>query len=114
MVALPSNFTWTNFSALATVDRRGATFTWSGGRNVAYVLIVGRATAATGFSASFVCNAPASAGQFTVPASVLMAMPPGPALLYLDAFSSQQSFTAPGLDWGFMEGRVSFTRSTRF
>ena len=113
-VFVPSNFTWTNSSAFATVNRRGATFTWSGGSNAAYVSITGVADVATGFRASFRCNAPASAGQFTVPASVLMAMPPGPALLYLEAVSSQQSFTAPGLDWGLLDGRVSLKRSTRF
>ncbi len=112
-VSVPSNFTWTNSAALATVDRQGATFTWSGGSTAAYVSILGSATA-DGSSASFSCRAPTGAGQFTVPSSVLLAMPPGPGLLYIEAVSSQQSFSAPGLDWGNLWGHVTFTRSTRF
>ena len=114
VVSVPSNFTWTNSSALATIDRRGATFSWSGGSNAAYVVITGVADVTSGYSASFRCNAPVRAGQFTVPQSVLLAMPPGPGKLYLEAVSSQQSFTAPGLDWGLLDGRAGFTRSTRF
>jgi len=113
-VTVPSNFAWTNSAALATVDRQGATFTWSGGSGAPFVSITGVAFTDSGFSAFFRCQAPTSAGQFTVPASVLLAMPSGPGSLYLEAVGSQQTFTAPGLDWGNVAARNTLTRSTRF
>ena len=112
-LSVPSNFTWTNSAALATVDRQGATVTWSGGSTAAFVAISGWASSG-GSSASFDCRAPASAGQFTIPSSVLLAIPAGPGFLSLEAVSRQQSFSASGLDWGYQAGRVTLVRSTRY
>ena len=111
-LSVPSNFAWTNSTALATVDRQGATFTWSGGSGAAFVSIGG--VASGGPTAYFNCQAPISAGQFTIPSSVLLAMPAGPGTLFVEVVGSQQTFSAPGLDWGKLTGRVTYTRSTRF
>ena len=114
ILSLPSNFAWTNSAALAAIDRRGATVSWSGGSTAAFAVIAGSATSDTGSTAGFYCRAPTSPGQFTIPSSVLMAIPSGPGYLILQAASSQQSFSAPGLDFGSLSGRVSVVNTVRY
>ena len=113
---MPSNFTWTNSDALASVNRQGATVTWTGGGTAAYVEIVGGGGTGddTTTPVYFICRAPTSPGQFTIPSYALMAIPPGSGNLSVAAVSSQQSFSAPGLDFGSMRGEVRIERSVRF
>jgi len=51
---------------------------------------------------SFTCEALASASQFTVPSYILLALPAGTGTLGLDNFSNPQTFTASGLDIGYV------------
>src|SRR5262249_18621757 len=63
-----------------TVTRSdGLTVTWSGGNSNTYIEIQGFNPAGdTGqIGASFQCNVPSSAGSFTIPPNVLLALPTG-------------------------------------
>jgi len=95
---------------------KGQSITWTGGTPGSYVNIFGY-TPFTGPSglgppvtsyAYFTCNAPLSAGQFTVPAAVLGNLPPSSngytsASGHLDVLSGNvQRFAAPGLDLGLL------------
>jgi hypothetical protein len=62
-----------------TVTRAsGLTVTWSGGSPTGFILINGSSATDNTFSngASFSCLAPAGSGTFTIPQSVLLALPP--------------------------------------
>ena len=90
---------------------KGLTVTWSQPSNTdpaEYIQIGGYAfvpNAANG--AEFACSVPLSAGRFTVPPAVLLALPPQVGLatpqatLEVDLFITQQ-FTAPGADYGLI------------
>jgi hypothetical protein len=97
------------------VDRsQGATVTWTGGDPKGFVYISGVSVATPQDSQSpwagarFACTAPAGAGQFTIPALVLKALPvsgpnpvslPAPlSYLSLTSVSELQTFVATGLD----------------
>ena len=57
---------------------------------------------------AFTCIAPVGAGQFTVPAYVLSALPAGTGTVAVANNTGYQQFTATGLDIGFAEGYISF------
>ena len=72
--------TWTNRTQISTTPANrasGLLVTWSGGDSTGYVIITGNAGGSnTGiYQMQFACSVPASAGSFTVPASVLLALP---------------------------------------
>ncbi len=114
-VPLPSNFSWTNSAALNTIDRQGATVTWSGGSGAAYVLVNGSVSSSeTHAYASFSCLANASAGQFTIPSYVLMAMPPNQGDLTLSAVGQQYFSNAFGLDFATMLVLIGAGRSANY
>ena len=96
---------WTNSNSDGTVTRgSGVTVNWTGGGTGTYVEIGGDAISSTAaFSASFVCNAPVSAGTFTVPPVVLLALPAGSGSLSVGNYTTPASFTtaAPQLDFGY-------------
>jgi hypothetical protein len=97
---------WTNESANATISRAGgATVTWTGGAANTYVEIGGTSSStSTGVSASFYCFAPQAAGQFTVPASILLSMPAGSGTMTVENETPYATFTATGLDAGIAFG----------
>jgi uncharacterized protein (TIGR03437 family) len=78
---VPEQITWSNQAAVSpdhgAIDRtQPLTITWSGGDANGYVDIQG-AGSAGGYIVGFECAAPTSAGQFTIPSSILLAMPTG-------------------------------------
>jgi uncharacterized protein (TIGR03437 family) len=95
-------FSWTNAAANATVTRsQGETFTWTGGPPNSYVFIVGFSPVALAQQyTTFYCFAPVSAGQFTVPPSILLGMLPGAGDIEVANYAFLQSFNAPGIDLG--------------
>jgi uncharacterized protein (TIGR03437 family) len=103
-VSYPGSLVWTNASSVGTVTRsQGVTVNWTGGGS-GFVEIAGGSIATSTsalFSAAFVCDAAASAGTFTVPASVLLALPAGTGSLGVSNYTMPQSFTASGLDFAF-------------
>ena len=107
-------FTWTNQATTTTVNRAsGVTLNWTGGDPNGTVDITGSSYAAaadltSSVGASFNCQAPASAGTFTVPPAVLLALPPSATVagiaiggdLSIESLSAFQQYSAPGLDFG--------------
>jgi uncharacterized protein (TIGR03437 family) len=115
-IAYTNPLVWTNMNSIKTVTRAsGQPVTWSGGAPNSYVFISG-SSASNAASASFTCYAPASAGQFTVPSYVLLALPAGPNgdLLIENAVAS--TFSASGLTSGFgsVVSGVSFSISPAY
>ncbi len=103
-ITIPQMPVWSNQASLNTVTRaNGVTFTWTGSA-AAYVEIGGGAATDQSFSngALFDCYAPAAAGTFTVPPSVLLALPAGPGELIFQPNANPASFTASGLTLGFV------------
>ncbi len=104
---------WTNMAAIpASIDRsKGVTLTWAGGNPAGIVSITAvssEVNAAGTLVAQVNCAAPVAAGQFTIPPSALLTLPPslltpaGPnATLQLQT-QDQFPFTAPGLDAGII------------
>lgn len=110
-VNFPVPLVWTNQASITTVNRaQGQTVTWSGGAPGTYVAIEGQSTvsAGTGFvSATFTCYAPVSAGQFTVPSWILLALPPNNSgSMSLENQTFPQLFSASGLDYASGSGGV--------
>jgi uncharacterized protein (TIGR03437 family) len=110
--------TWTNMNSITTVTRsQGVTVNWTGGAASSFVQIFGSAFSGSSSSAVggyFYCTAPVSAGTFTVPASVLLSLPPTgsysygattipiPGSLSVSNYSNPKQFTATGLDFGYV------------
>ena len=110
-VTTPLN--WTNAAAVTDVTRaNGQTVTWTGGDPSGSVVIVGASTSGTdpgSVGASFACYAKSSDGSFTIPAQVLLAVPPSVVVqtvptgsLAVGIFSAPKTFTATGLDVGYL------------
>lgn len=104
-VAMPPPLVWTNASSDGTVNRSsGVTVNWTGGGGTGYVDIAGSSVSTSAvFSATFVCLAPVSAGTFTVPPPVLLALPAGTGALMVSNYTTPVDFSASGLDYAFGE-----------
>ena len=76
-VQMPQALTWTNQSSMNKIGRaKGVTVTWSGADRSSHVIVSAVSLSANGTGAGFNCTAEAAAGEFTVPAFVLLALPP--------------------------------------
>jgi hypothetical protein len=106
---LPQIAEWSNQATVTSgaIDRtKPLTVTWTGGDPGGVVDIDGASstgTAANPAAISFICLAPAVTGSFTIPPSVLLALPPSnhAALGFLGTLGVQPYFTAPGIDYGY-------------
>ncbi len=93
---------WTNQSAAATVTlAQGLQVTWTGGATSSYVIIEGSSSGSNGVSGSYVCFAPTSALQFTVPSYVTLTLPAGTGTTTVENATNPAFFTATGLDYGY-------------
>lgn len=101
---------WTNKATSSYITRsQGLTITWTGGAPNSLVGVQGSWTSADGNdSANFFCNALASAGEFTIPPYVLMAMPAGNGSLGVGN-GTVQTVSIPGLDFGIMLAGMSYS-----
>ncbi|MGA3205955.1 MAG: hypothetical protein ABSF12_25960, partial [Bryobacteraceae bacterium] len=101
---------WTNMSGIASVTRAsGQAITWTGGDPNTYVYIDGSSSSDTA-SASFFCSAPVSAGQFTIPSYILLALPAGTSgSLGVGNYATPVTFTASGLTTGLVQAGVGFS-----
>ena len=114
-VTLTNPLTWSNQSGLGTVTRsQGATVQWTGGDPNSFVQISGKSATTSNnqpVGAFFNCTAPVSAGQFTVPATVLQSLPAGSGAAFLTVanYTYPKAFTASGLDLGSMSAFVAYT-----
>lgn len=99
-----SPLTLTNQNALANIDRtQDTTITWTGGFTNGDVQVEGDVGNQNG-TVRFYCHAPSSAGQLTIPSSILLAMPPGGGDMVVTNVTAAQPVTATGLDVGFAIG----------
>jgi hypothetical protein len=100
-LSAPAPLLWTNAGKAGTVTRsQGVTVDWTGGDGFVQISGSSIATSASGtFDASFTCNAAASAGTFTVPASVLLALPVGSGSLSVGNYTLPRNFSVSGLDF---------------
>ena len=104
----------TNKAALASITRsQGATVTWSGGFANGDVQIEGELGDQYG-TVRFYCHAPSNAGQFSIPSSILMALPAGSGDLIVTNTTAPQSVTATGIDVGLAGVQVTVDLSTTF
>ena len=62
----------------------------------------------------FFCFAPAAAGQFTIPPSILMAMAPGGGDLRIYSLTAPQPITATGVDIGLGFAEAGIRMGTVF
>lgn len=128
-LTLPAVLNWTNKAAITTVNRsQGLTVNWTGADPNGYVVIYGYSSVGSGttaISSTFVCTERGSAGTFTVPSQVLLALPATPSggggltdlppgALALTSGSSPVSFTAPGLDVGTVVSTSAIFKSVSY
>ena len=105
---------WTNQGAAVTVTRsQGLSVNWSGGTPGTYVTISGSSVSGSA-TGSYVCSVPQSAGTFTVPSYVLLALPPGTGTTTVQNSTNFTPFAASGLDIGNAVGQVSITVNSNF
>jgi uncharacterized protein (TIGR03437 family) len=125
-INVPAPLTWTNQASIATVTRaNGVTVTWTGGDPTGVVQITGTSFTSTSATnvvvAGFTCTARASDSTFTVPAIVLLALPPSgsnagiplPGDLTLSTGTSA-SFSATGIDYGLVTSGSSVGQSVTY
>ena len=107
--------TWTNQNAAASVTRAsGLPVTWTGGASGTYVIINGNSSSTAGAYASFTCIAPLSAGQFTVPSYITMALPAGTGSVTVENSTNYQTFSASGINNGIALGYVATQVNSTF
>ncbi len=105
---------WTNQAAITAVNRsQDLTITWTGGVPGTYVQI-GGGSSTVAVSGSFLCFAPVSAGQFTIPSYVLEAMPVASGGINLINQSLPQTFQATGLNTTSATAEVELSVSAPF
>jgi uncharacterized protein (TIGR03437 family) len=114
---IPGEATWTNLSSLSSISRsQGFTVTWTPNSANGFVTVHGTSPTADGsITQTFECAASMSAGQITVPPSLLLAVPAsnsGQLVLY--TYALPVSFIAAGLDAGFVVGEINTTIATAF
>ncbi len=103
-IDLPENLVWTNFGNLTSPARSDLTITWTGGNLNANSLVtifgssivINPSDPSKSRGKQFYCNAPASAGQFLVPSSVLSQLPPAT----VDASAGEVAFGTLGISSG--------------
>jgi uncharacterized protein (TIGR03437 family) len=120
---IPPNLVWTNQDSITAVNRaQGVTVNWTGGSANGYVGIYGSSTnLANTAGASFVCFASAAAGSFTIPTSILLALPPSSpsaldssSFLAVGSISPPTRFTATGIDLGFVNSSVQTAKTVPY
>jgi uncharacterized protein (TIGR03437 family) len=114
-VILPvsSPLIWTNQTAISgspIVRSQSATITWTGGDPNSYAVIIGSSAQVSDVTTTvqFLCTAPVSAGQFTIPSSVLLSLPASTitsgisnGVLTVGNTTAPVAFSAPGVDVGY-------------
>jgi hypothetical protein len=119
---------WSNESGISTITRSsGVNVTWTGADPNSTVQItgfsIGGASESSAVGAGFTCTADGSAGQFTVPASILEALPASADFsssilpiatgsLGISSASTPVSFSATGMDFGRAYTESEFSNTT--
>ena len=118
-ITLAPALTWTNEPQIASVTRsQGVNVMWTGGAAGSYVNIGGgSATTINGklVTVTFSCLAPVSAGQFSVPVPVLLALPASDSgTLSVGDYTNLKLFTAPGIDLGVLNGSSATSKDLAY
>jgi hypothetical protein len=126
-VSFPPLLVMSNAAGIgATINRsQPLTVQWTGGNPNGYISITGHSSLPPANNeetvAVFECSAPVSAGQFTIPSWILMALPPQaaepgvPGAPGLELSSSQgTNFTAPGMTGGIVSLLSTVTLQTGY
>jgi len=112
-INVPPPLVWSNMNSIASIDRsQPLMITWTAGDPNGIVSIIGSSNISTPTLVTIVqfnCTAPVAAQQFTIPASMLLALPPLPIPTNGGFAPSLQVsgqnnflFSAPGLDGGLI------------
>jgi uncharacterized protein (TIGR03437 family) len=116
-LTVPPTLTWTNEAAVTgspIVRANGVTVTWTGGDPSSFAFIEGISingnpnSSNNTLGVTFVCIAPISAGSFFVPPAVTLSLPATGSgadvqgLMALGTTSTPKTFSAVGLDLGYM------------
>jgi len=109
---ISSTLTWTNKSAVTSIDRtQPLTLTWAGGMVPGFVLI-GAVAQVSGANRGFLCSEQTQKGSFTIPSFVLSGLPPvssSSAYLFVSPHPLANTVTVPGLDLAyFINGSSDF------
>jgi hypothetical protein len=107
---IPQPLTWTNQGDITTVDRSaGLDITWTGGDPNGTVQI-------TGDFVSFLCDAKISDQHFTIPAFVLLSLPPssGTSTDLMLSATSTTAFTASGISSGSINSMVTIVKTVTY
>ena len=108
-LTVPGGTTWANEAQVSIVNRaNGQLITWTGGDPNSFVYIAGGSVNTTNTaSGSFVCYERAAVGSFTIPSSVLLAIPSSATIqgtptgsLSVGGVTAPTTFTASGIDIG--------------
>jgi hypothetical protein len=130
-LTVPPPLNWTNINSVGPVVRsNGQLVTWTGGDPNGIVRIMGdsivitsNANGNSAIGAFFTCTAPVSAGQFNIPAPVLLSLPPSTVItpapgvsidagsLSVGTSSLPVTFTATGIDYGFSGSSVTSVKT---
>ncbi|MBZ5724251.1 MAG: hypothetical protein LAP87_04575 [Acidobacteriia bacterium] len=131
-LAVPPPLTWSNADQITDIQRsQGVTINWTGGDPASYVIITGTSVAVdlTNSSLSaiveFTCTAPVGPKTFTVPAAVLLAMPPstiisaggfsiGTGSLIVFNFTQPKTFTVPKVDIAFATAYFATSKTVNY
>ena len=133
-LSVPPALTWTNMNSVDTINRaNGQLVTWTGGDPNGDVTITGisfqlgtKQDGSDSVGAIFICTAPDRDLQFTIPAPVLLSLPPSAVIapipgvsiatgsLSLSSATVPVKFTAPNLDYAFGSTSVSVGKSVTY
>jgi hypothetical protein len=133
-LTVPPTLTWTNMSSVDNIVRaNGQLVTWTGGDPNGTVTITGfsfmlgtNPNGSDSVGAFFTCTAPDSAGQFNIPAPVLLTLPvsavispiPGISIgtgsLSIASGTAPVKFTASGLDYSYASTSVSVGKTVNY
>jgi uncharacterized protein (TIGR03437 family) len=127
-VPFPGNFTWTNQSSITSVNRsQGVTVSWTGADPTNGVFVTGFSLGGSDpnnlVGGLFYCHASGGSGSFTVPPVVLLALPASYTIqnylvatgfLAVATAAPYQTFSASGLDFGFIESMVEAGESVTY
>jgi uncharacterized protein (TIGR03437 family) len=117
-LTIPQPMTWDNQDTIAAVvQSKGVTVQWSGGDPRSNILIFGSSAAKVGdanLAGVFLCTAPISARQFTVPPIVTLSLPPSSMGTLSVESSVSSKFTAPGIDFGTISSAVAASKTVPY
>ena len=111
--------TWSNPSAVATIDRsNGFTATWAGGNAGTYVFITGTSTTTAtstvpSATVGFTCLTTVDAGQFAVPSYILSALPAGSGGVAVQN-TIPFPLSASGLDVGLGQASINYSAASTY